>query len=214
MKFLLFLLLFFFSSLPPSSAATAAEDDDHDALLEMIMLLNEGLMLGIADGRSYFDHFFIDDCTFLTINSSAVQTFFHTAVHFRVPPGDYYVAGYKSGWLVGYIQRFHAVSDKCEQQLSENMRRALGERVKYCQEYVLPILKEVSLAEAIRNLPPSGLSSLRKEQLFAMVEFGQKKEAWEALLQEEHQFFSKLPCQIAAVDAVIDYLKRTTNGAN
>jgi len=203
-----------FSFFPASAQAQATISDSSVAVFnaQMRLMTAKSMSRGLSEGRSYGKTFFklafIGSCAFLTAAGDDVAAFTTSANDALKVKDEPYETGFQSGWIIGYTLAFKSVWAPCEAQLEENVRSAMRARVEECRTRAEELLASASIQDALHGLPRDALTPELKKHMLSLIVFKDEAAAWSALLKEEHVWASKLPCQIAATEAVIAYLSR------
>ncbi|HYX37851.1 MAG TPA: hypothetical protein VE954_32510 [Oligoflexus sp.] len=190
------------------SAAQAQQDPDAGIKAEAVLFdleaYRNGLSLGRMDGGIFFEGYFIRDCTFLTLNSTAVTHWIEyvNTVLERPLALSYFDQGYRSGWVMGYLRAYHRAYDVCQQELNETIRIALGQRLEQCRSLALDASQNLIVDGIMDLIPAHALRPEDAEELLGMVYFGSRSEAWRKLMAFDNQFISALPCAAVMMDAI------------
>ncbi|RYZ69789.1 MAG: hypothetical protein EOP09_07080 [Proteobacteria bacterium] len=175
--------------------------------------LNLGFKGGTTQGQGYFRVLFARGCSFLTVeNGMVLDALKETSDYNPGPNDDWYMTGYKSGWLFGFIDAYQKAYTPCTSKMTEVQRQALAYRVGVCQKEIdLAIGDNLQIQDVVGHLEYGNIPLETRKRIISFVTWRDEESAWQALSEVVERHTRSLPCQVVLTQAIYDYIALKEN---
>jgi hypothetical protein len=207
------LMLALWTALVAFQASTTYADIANPEPQLRLRRLDLGFKGGTTQGQSYFRVLFARGCSFLTVENELVLDALKETSDFNPgPDDDWYLTGYKSGWLFGFIDAYQKAYGPCVAKMTEIQRQALVDRVESCRKEIDPIIgNNLKIQDLIGTLEYGKIPFETRKRIMSFVTWRDEASAWQALTDVVEAHTRSVPCQVVLTQAIYDYLREKEN---
>jgi hypothetical protein len=167
--------------------------------------ISAGFSLGLKEGAGSFRNRFGRSCSSMILESEQQPAFaaYVRRLEASVATRSYYLDSYNAGLTVGFNDAYFERFERCESQLSANLRAAIEARIAVCRTLSAGLADDVQLIEDFTLSRQRGLNPLQKRELLGLVLMGKDSKAWQSIQEYDQSFIASIPCQAVLIEALV-----------